>query len=91
VTARCSCDGFGAISNPHLQFGDIVLFDNLRAHKAPVVQEIVERRGATVTLPPPCSSDFNPIEAGWAPIEKHIRTCALPTGDALCRVARFIV
>lgn len=73
---------------PHLRRGDIVLLDNLKAHKAPVVRAIIERRGATVKFLPPYSHDFNPIEAVWALIKKHIRTYAPRTRDALRRVAR---
>jgi transposase len=35
--------------------------DNLKAHKAPAVRAIIERRGATVKLLPLYSHDFNPI------------------------------
>jgi len=73
---------------PHLHRGDIVVLDNLKAHKAPVVRAIIERRGARVKLLPPYSHDFNPIEAAWALIKKHIRTYAPRTREALRRVAR---
>lgn len=73
---------------PHLRRGDIVLLDNLKAHKAPAVRAIIERRGARLKLLPPYSHDFNPIEAVWALIKKHIRTYAPRTRDALRRVAR---
>ena len=64
------------------------MLDNLKAHKAPAVRAIIERRGATVKFLPPYSHDFNPIEAAWALIKKHIRTYAPRTRDALRRVAR---
>ena len=73
---------------PHLRRGDIVLLDNLKAHKAPAVRAIIERRGAALKLLPPYSHDFNPIEAVWALIKKHIRTYGPRTRDALRRVAR---
>ena len=73
---------------PRLRRGDIVLLDNLKAHKAPAVRAIIERRGATVKLLPPYSPDFNPIEPAWALIKKYIRTYAPRTRDALRRVAR---
>jgi len=73
---------------PHLRSGDIVVMDNLLAHKSPVVRAIIARRGARVKLLPPYSHDFNPIEAAWALIKKHIRTYAPRTREALRRVAR---
>jgi transposase len=79
---------------PHLRPGDIVVLDNLKAHKNPVVRAIIERRQATVKLLPPYSHDFNPIEAAWALIKKHLRTVAPRTRVALrraARAARYIV
>jgi transposase len=73
---------------PRLQPGDIVLLDNLRAHKAPAVVALIARRGATVKFLPPYSHDFNPIEAVWALVKKHIRTFAPRTAATLRRVAR---
>jgi transposase len=49
---------------PRLRRGDVVLLDNLNAHKAPTVRPLIERRGATVRYLPPYSHDFNPIEPG---------------------------
>lgn len=73
---------------PRLRRGDIVLLDNLPAHKAPAVRALVERRGATLRYLPPYSHDFNPIESAWALIKKRIRTQAPRYAAALRRVAR---
>jgi transposase len=73
---------------PRLQPGDIVLLDNLRAHKAPAVTVLIARRGATVKFLPPYSHDFNPTEAVWALVKKYIRTFAPRTAAALRRAAR---
>ena len=73
---------------PRLQPGDIVLLDNLRAHKARAVVDLIERRGASLKFLPPYSHDFNPIEAVWALVKKYIRTFAPRTADTLRRVAR---
>jgi hypothetical protein len=40
---------------PRLRRGDIVLLDNLNAHKSPTVRQLIEARGATVRFLPPCS------------------------------------
>ena len=50
---------------PCLQPGDVVVLDNLRAHKDPRVRRIIVSRGARVRFLPPYSYDLNPIEAAW--------------------------
>jgi len=73
---------------PRLRPGDIVLLDNLRAHKAPAVADLIARRGATLKFLPPYSHDFNPIEAVWALVKKYLRSFAPRTADTLRRTAR---
>lgn len=73
---------------PRLRRGDIVVLDNLKAHKSLAVRQAIEARGATVRFLPPYSHDFNPIEPVWALVKKDIRRFAPRTGTALRRVAR---
>jgi transposase len=73
---------------PRLQYRDVVLLDNLAAHKAVEVRFFIEQRGATVRYLPPYSHDFNPIEPAWALVKKRIRTSAPRSACALRRVAR---
>jgi len=73
---------------PRLRRGDIVLLDNLQAHKAPEVRACIEARGAFVKRLPPYSHDFNPIEPAWSLVKKRIRDYAPRTGADLRRVAR---
>jgi transposase len=73
---------------PRLRHGDVVVLDNLKAHKAPAVRRLIEQRGATLRYLPPYSHDFNPIEAAWALVKQRIRTFAPRTAPALRRVAR---
>jgi len=73
---------------PRLRMGDIVLLDNLQAHRAPEVRFFVEQRGATLKSLPPYSHDFNPIEPAWALVKRRIRDYEPRTGAALRRVAR---
>ena len=73
---------------PRLRDGDIVVLDNLAAHKARAVRDLVEQAGATLRFLPPYSYDFNPIESGWALIKKRIRTIAPPTAHALRTTAQ---
>ena len=58
---------------PRLRPGDIVILDNLAAHKARAVRTLIEQAGASVRFLPPYSPDFNPIEPGWGLIKKRIR------------------
>lgn len=67
----------------HLRRGDVVVMDNLAAHKAPQVRALIERVGATLRFLPPYSYDFNPIESAWALIKKRIRAVAPRTGPTL--------
>jgi transposase len=73
---------------PRLRRGDIVLLDNLNAHKSPTVRQLIEARGATIRFLPPYSHDFNPIEPAWGLIKKRIRKHAPRTAGALRQVAR---
>ena len=66
-----------------LRRGDIVVLDNLAAHKARPVRDLIEAVGAEVHFLPPYSYDFNPIEPGWALIKKRIRAVAPRTGATL--------
>ena len=54
---------------PQLRRGDIVILDNLPAHKTRHVRDLVEQCGASWQFLPPYSHDLNPIEAGWGLIQ----------------------
>jgi transposase len=62
--------------------------DNLPAHKARQVRELIEVAGATLRFLPPYSHDLNPIEAGRALIKKRIRAVAPRTAVVLRRTAQ---
>jgi transposase len=66
-----------------LRRGDIVVMDNLAAHKAGAVQALIASVGAEVKYLPPYSYDFNPIESGWALFKKRIRAVAPRTAAHL--------
>jgi transposase len=72
----------------HLRPGDVVVMDNLPAHKARQARELIEAAGARLRFLPPYSHDFNPIEAGWGLIKKRIRTVAPRTAFTLRRTAQ---
>ena len=51
---------------PTLSAGDIVVMDNLPAHKPVAVRQAIERTGAELRFLPPYSPDFNPIEMAFS-------------------------
>ena len=68
---------------PTLQPGDIVIMDNLPAHKAAGAREAIEQAGATLRFLPPYSPDFNPIENAFAKLKALLRAMAERTITAL--------
>lgn len=59
---------------PQLRPGQVVVMDNLSAHKVEGVGERIEARGATVLYLPAYSPDFNPIEKCWGKIKQSLRS-----------------
>jgi transposase len=68
---------------PTLSPGDVVILDNLPAHKGATAREAVEAVGARLLFLPPYSPDFNPIENIFAKMKAWIRRTAPRTLDAL--------
>src|SRR5687768_3854648 len=68
---------------PTLRSGDVVVMDNLTAHKRPQIKRMIERAGAIVLYLPPYSPDLNPIEMIWSKVKALLRTIAARTVDAL--------
>jgi transposase len=93
MTAPCVLDGpmTGAaflayveqMLAPTLNAGDIVIMDNLPAHKAGGVRAAIEAVGATLLYLPPYSPDFNPIEMAFAKLKALLRGVAARTIPAL--------
>ena len=54
---------------PVLEPGQIVVMDNLGAHKGERVKELIEARGATLLFLPAYSPDFSPIEEAFSKIK----------------------
>lgn len=68
---------------PTLKPGDIVLMDNLPAHKVATVENAVTAQRAQVHFLPPYSPDLNPIERCWSKIKAALRAAKARTFDAL--------
>ena len=63
--------------------GDIVIMDNLPAHKVSGVREAIEAAGATLLYLPPYSPDFNPIEMAFSKLKALLRKAATRTIEDL--------
>lgn len=70
---------------PNLKPDDIVVMDNLAAHRGKVVIEAIETMGAKVIFTPPYSPEFNPIEKTWAKMKDFIRRLPTLTREAFDR------
>jgi transposase len=68
---------------PHLSEGDIVVIDNLSAHKVEGVRAAISARGALLLYLPPYSPDLNPIELAFAKLKTLLRKAAARTRDSL--------
>lgn len=68
---------------PGLRRGDVVVMDNLRAHKVAGVEEAITKRGARLEYLPPYSPDYNPIEKMWSKIKTALRAAKARTREAL--------
>ncbi len=68
---------------PSLRPGQLVLLDNLSAHKSSRVKEIIAACGCTLVYLPPYSPDYSPIELAFAKIKAALRHAAARTREAL--------
>ncbi len=68
---------------PTLSQGDVVIMDNLGAHKVKGIREAIESRGAKVIYLPPYSPDLNPIEKCWSKIKTYLRAAKARTRETL--------
>jgi transposase len=68
---------------PRLRPGQVVIMDNLAAHKVAGVRELIEAAGARLLYLPPYSPDLNPIEQAWSKVKQMLRALKARTADAL--------
>jgi transposase len=66
-----------------LRPGDVVVMDNLSAHKVAGIRALIESRGAQLLYLPPYSPDLNPIEKAWSKFKKFLRDAKARTQEAL--------
>ena len=70
---------------PSLRPGDIVIMDNLAAHKVAAIEPLITKVGASVRFLPPYSPDLNPIEAMFSKLKEFLRSAKARTFDALVK------
>jgi transposase len=68
---------------PSLKPGQVVVMDNLRAHKGEKVKELIEARRAVLVFLPAYSPDFSPIEEAFSKIKTLLKKAAARTREAL--------
>jgi len=68
---------------PALRPGDVVVLDNLPAHKVAGIEAAIRAAGASLMPLPPYSPDLNPIEQLFAKLKSLLRKAATRTRDAL--------
>jgi len=68
---------------PVLRPGDVVVLDNVGAHRDARVRAAVETRGARLKFQPAYSPDLNPIELAWSKLKALLKTAKARTLDAL--------
>jgi transposase len=68
---------------PELRPGDIVIMDNLRAHKVEGIAKAITNQRAELRYLPPYSPDLNPIEQAFAKLKALLRKAAERTVDGL--------
>ena len=68
---------------PSLRRGQVVVMDNLSAHKGERVRELIEAKDCKLLYLPPYSPDYNPIEEAFSKIKALLRKAAARTREAL--------
>ena len=83
MTGTAFCAYVEQFLAPALEPGDVVVLDNLAAHKVAGVRQAIAAAGATILYLPPYSPDLNPIEQFFAKLKALLRKAAARTTDAL--------
>jgi transposase len=71
------------VLKPTLQSGDIIVLDNLGAHRASRIEEICRECGAKVLWLPPYSPDYSPIELMWSKVKAYLKKAKARTQTEL--------
>ena len=71
---------------PTLKRGQVVVMDNLSAHKGERIRELIEGRGCDLIYLPPYSPDFNPIEQAFSKLKGYLREACARSKETLMEV-----
>ena len=71
---------------PTLKRGQVVVMDNLSAHKGEKVRELIEGEGCELIYLPPYSPDFNPIEGAFSKLKSYLRAACARSQDTLMEI-----
>jgi transposase len=89
VEGAVDTDAFNAyveqVLRPTIRRGDVLVLDNLSAHRASRIEEVAAERGACVIWLSPYSPDFSPIELMWSKIKEAMRAAKARTREELER------
>jgi len=83
TTARVFETYLKKVLAPSLRAGQIVVMDNLGAHRPKRVRKLIEQRGCELIYLPAYSPDYNPIEEAFAKLKNLLRKAAARTKEAL--------
>jgi transposase len=70
---------------PHVKEGQVVIMDNLSAHKGQRVRKLIEARGCQLLYLPPYSPDLNPIEEAFSKVKRLLRGIGPRTREVLVK------
>jgi transposase len=76
---------------PRLRPGQVVVLDNLSAHKAATIREAIEAHGCELLFLPPYSPDFTPIEQAFSKLKAILRGLGARTHAALQEAVRLAI
>jgi transposase len=71
---------------PTLKRGQVVVMDNLSAHKGERLRDLIEGEGCQLVYLPPYSPDFNPIEGAFSKLKSYLRAACARSQDTLTEV-----
>lgn len=71
------------VLRPTIKAGDVIVLDNLSAHKASRIEEVARECGARVIWLSPYSPDYSPIEMMWSKVKAKMRAAKARTQEEL--------
>jgi transposase len=71
------------VLRPTIEAGEVLVLDNLSAHRASCIERVAAECGASVLWLPPYSPDFSPVELMWSKIKTALRAAKARTREEL--------